>query len=82
MLVCVARHAVLLQQTWFVSCCRGRSEEDKQRFLMYLINQTGQMHTMQGRMNSMIHGTLRTVSDEKSRFQNSSVGYHLNKDKH
>lgn len=49
--------------------------------LMQLIKQTGQLHTMQGRMNSMVHGTLRTVTDEKTRFQNSSVGYHLHKSK-
>ena len=61
--------------------CRGRSEEEKQQMLMQLIKQTGQLHTMQGRMNSMVHGTLRTVTDEKTRFQNSSVGYHLHKSK-
>ncbi|DBA93452.1 TPA: hypothetical protein ACH3X2_003239 [Trebouxia sp. C0005] len=60
---------------------RGRSEEEKQRLLMQLITKAGQMHTMQGRMNSMVHGTLRTVGDEKSRFQNASVGYHLKRDK-
>lgn len=48
---------------------------------MQLITKAGQMHTMQGRMNSMVHGTLRTVGDEKTRFQNASVGYHLKKDK-
>jgi hypothetical protein len=61
--------------------CRGRSEEEKQKLLMQLITKAGQMHTMQGRMNSMVHGTLRTVGDEKSRFQNASVGYHLKRDK-
>lgn len=60
---------------------RGRSEEEKQKLLMQLITKAGQMHTMQGRMNSMVHGTLRTVGDEKSRFQNASVGYHLKRDK-
>lgn len=60
---------------------RGRSEEEKQRLLMQLISKAGQMHTMQGRMNSMVHGTLRTVGDEKTRFQNESVGYHLKRDK-
>ncbi len=61
--------------------CRGRSEEEKQKLLMQLITKAGQMHTMQGRMNTMVHGTLRTVGDEKSRFQNASVGYHLKRDK-
>ena len=61
--------------------CRGQSEEEKQDLLMQLINETGQLHTMQGRMNSMVHGTLRTVIDEKTRFQNSSVGYHLKRNK-
>ena len=61
--------------------CRGRTEEEKQKLLMQLMTKAGQMHTMQGRMNSMVHGTLRTVGDEKSRFQNASVGYHLKRDK-
>lgn len=61
--------------------CRGKSEEEKQKLLMQLITKAGQMHTMQGRMNSMVHGTLRTVGDEQSRFQNASVGYHLKRDK-
>ena len=60
---------------------RGRSEEEKQRLLMQLITKAGQVHTMQGRMNSMVHGTLRTVGDEQTRFQNASVGYHLKRDK-
>ncbi len=66
----------------YLSSCRGRSEEEKQKLLMQLITKAGQMHTMQGRMNSMVHGTLRTVGDDKTRFQNASVGYHLKKDKH
>lgn len=61
--------------------CRGKPEEEKQRLLMQLITRAGQMHTMQGRMNSMVHGTLRTVGDEQSRFQNASVGYHLKRNK-
>lgn len=66
-----------------VNCwgCRGKTEEEKQRLLMQLITRAGQMHTMQGRMNSMVHGTLRTVTDEQTRFQNASVGYHLKRDK-
>ncbi|KAL3138077.1 hypothetical protein ABBQ38_005308 [Trebouxia sp. C0009 RCD-2024] len=60
---------------------RGKPEEEKQRLLMQLITRAGQMHTMQGRMNSMVHGTLRTVGDEQSRFQNASVGYHLKRKK-
>lgn len=60
---------------------RGKPEEEKQRLLMQLIARAGQMHTMQGRMNSMVHGTLRTVGDEQSRFQNASVGYHLKRNK-